>query len=140
MKRYFYLFLIVLLFQACSSKEIIVDDDFRNDLATENSRIAADLYLDEFNNNLEYLTYDFYLTYLNHHESLSAKGLTNKIKKADGHFFKTKNKAFLLVLYYNNEKCIVGDISSSTFLDTVYWYKTNEIFPGVKDFASKIKF
>ncbi len=140
MKRFFYLFIIILAFQACNSKEIIVNDDFRNDLATENSRIAANLYLDEFNENLENLTYDFYLTYINSHESLSAKGLTDKIKKADGHYFKTKNNAFLLVLYYNKEKCMLGDISSTTVQDTIYWYKADEKNPSVKEFASRIKF
>lgn len=140
MEKYFYLLLIVLSFQSCNSKEIIINDDFRNDLGTENNRIAADLYLDEFNGNLENLTYDFYLTYINSHESLSAKGLTDNIKKADGHYFRTKNKAFLLVLYYSKEKCILGDISSTTLQDTIYWYKTSEKIPTVKEFATNIKF
>lgn len=141
MKRYFYLLIIIFVIQGCNSSQVvIVDDDFRNDLATENSRIAADLFLDEFNNNLENLTYDYYLTYINVHESLSAKGLTDKIKKADGHLFKAKNRAFLLVLYYENEKCILGDISSTTLQDTIYWFKQDEKIPTVREFAGKIKF
>ncbi len=140
MNKFFYLFAAVLFFLGCNSKEVIVDDDFRNDLGRENYRIAADLYLDEFNNSLDSLTYDFYLTYLNSHEVSSTKGLTDKIKKADGHFFRAKNKAFLLVLDYGKEKCMIGDISSTTIQDTVYWYKADEIIPSVKEFASKLKY
>ena len=138
MKEITLLFFIVIV-SSCSSS-IIVNDDFRNDLGTENLRIAADLLDEEFNNNLETLTYEYYLRYLGENEVYSSKGLAAKIKQADDYFFKARENAFLLILYYDNEKCIISDISTTSNVDTVYWYKKNEIRPSAKEFANKIKF
>lgn len=138
MKKITLLFFIVIV-SACSSS-IIVNDDFRNDLGTENLRIAADLLDEEFNYDIESLTYEYYLRYLGENEVYSSKGLTAKVKLADDYFFKAKKNAFLLVLYYGKEKCIIGDISSTSNVDTIYWYKGNEIPPSAKEFANKIKF
>jgi hypothetical protein len=139
MKKIILLSLIIIIY-SCTPSSLIVNDDFRNDLGTENLRIAANLLDEEFNYNIESLTYEYYLLYLSENEVYSAKGLADKITKAEDYFFKAKKNAFLLVLYYKNEKCIIGDISSTSFIDTIYWYMKNEIVPSIKEFANNIKF
>src|ERR1035437_6998080 len=94
MKKLFMLFLFISV--AGCSKVTIVTDDFLNDLASEDNRIAGQLYLDVYNKNLDTLTYEAYMNYLKTNEALSAKGLFTKIQKARGHYFKSKINAFLI--------------------------------------------
>jgi hypothetical protein len=132
------LFLTTLL--GCFSKEIIVNSDFLGDLASEDNRIAGQLFLDVYNKDLDTLTFDYYINYLKGNETPAAQGLYLKILKAKEHYFKTKKNAFLLVLYFENEKCIVCDNSSTGLIDSTRFYKPNEIIPNVKTFSEKIKF
>jgi hypothetical protein len=122
------------------SKVTIVTDDFLNDLASEDNRIAGQLYLDVYNKNLDTLTYEAYMNYLKTNEALSAQGLFTKIQKARGHYFKSKINAFLITLFYSNENEIVCDNSGTSFIDSVYIYKSNEPIPSLKEFSDKIKF
>ena len=125
-----------LLFQSNSC----LSDDFYSDLASENNRINAVLYLDVFNENLENLTYEYYIQYLDQDEKPSAKGLVDKIRQADDYYFKTKQKSFLILLLYREENTILGDIAITAFLDTVYIIEKGETIPDLKDFSKKLEF
>ena len=139
MKNLFLLLLFISL-SCCSNKGIIINDDFLNDLASEDNRIAGQLYLDVYNKNLDTLTYEAYMNYLKTNEAPSAKGLIEKIQKAKEHYFKSKKNAFLITLYYANENEIVCDNSSTSFIDSVYIYRSNELRQSLKEFSDKIKF
>jgi hypothetical protein len=139
MKRLLVLLVLSTLF-GCCSKEIIVNDDFLNDLASEDNRLAGELYLDKYNKNLDSLTYESYLIYLKTNEAPSAKGLYYKIEKAKEHYFKTKKTGFLLTLFYVDENEIVCDNSGTSFIDSTHIYKPGEVIPSLKVFSEKVKF
>src|ERR1035437_2038047 len=113
MKKLFMLFLFISV--AGCSKVTIVTDDFLNDLASEDNRIAGQLYLDVYNKNLDTLTYEAYMNYLKTNEALSAQGLFTKIQKGRRHHFKSKINSFLISLVYSNENEIVCDNSGTSF-------------------------
>ena len=134
--------LLLLLFisiSCCTEKEII-DTGFINDLASEDTRIAGQLFEDVYNGNLDTLTYESYINYLKINESPAAKGVVAIIQKAKEHYFKSKKYSFLIILYYANENEIICDNSGTSFIDSVHIYKSNEPFPGLKEFSDKIKF
>ena len=109
-----------------------------NDLASENNRIAGDLYLDFFNEDLSNLSYDYYLTFITVNEAPSAKGFSSLVKDADYHYFKTKKESFIIALFYKKEKTVVCDNSSTAFLDSVKTFGTNDTIPELSQFASKL--
>ena len=133
--------ILLVLVSCCSVKEIEnIDDHFYTDLASENNRIAGGLYLDVFNESLDSLTYDFYIAYLDSNEMPSAKGLTKTVRKADQHYFKTSKFAFIILLRYNSAGKIVGDNSSTAFIDTVINLNQNGTIPNLEEIAGKMKF
>ena len=138
MKRLFVLLIISVLFGSCS-KEIIINDDFLNDLGSEDSRIGGELYLDKYNHNLDSLTYESFISYLRTHEAPAAKGLCEKIEKAKEHYFVTKKTAFIITLFYETENEIVCDKSGTSFVDSVHVYKQGEVIPSLKAFSEKVK-
>ena len=116
--------IIILILSGCRTDVCEkLDNDFEQDLSSEDTRIAADLYLDVFNKDLDSLT-----------------GITEIIENADEHYFKTKKNAFLLVLYYKSCRRILCDNSSTFSLDTTHIYNKNEAVPKLSEFADKIKF
>jgi hypothetical protein len=141
MKIYLVLGFVILLIIGCTcSKEIcVVDDDFLGDLSSEDNHIAGELYLDVFKGNLDSLSYDYYIVYLSNHEVPSAKGLGDRIKCADQHYFKTSKEGFLVLLYFQSAEKIVGDNSSTAFIDTVINLNKNGPIPTLKEIADKMK-
>ena len=132
--------LIALFISACScSKELTrpIDQDFIGDLASENNRIAGDLYFD-MDSDLSSLTYDDYLTYITMHESASSVGFSKKVKGADYHYFSTSTHAFVVALYYINERTLLCDNSNTAFLDSVIVLEENETVPELSAIADKI--
>ena len=143
MRKYIYIIFAFTLIVGCCSNDSIdnkLNDDFYSDFSSENNRIAGELYLDVFDENLENLTYDYYIKYLAENETPSAEGLTETIKSADKHYFKTKSHAFLITLYYKPARTIICDNSGTAFLDSVQTYKQDEEIPSLEDFTEKIKF
>ena len=68
---------LLLLFVGCNSKQsdYIINDDFLQDLSSENNRVWGDLYEDVFNEQLDSLTYDYYINYLDSTQLSAAEGL-----------------------------------------------------------------
>lgn len=130
----------IVLISACTcSKEIdkIFDQDFLSDLGSENNRIAGDLYLDYYNNDLSNLTYDYYLTFITKNEAPSAKGFSTKVKNADYHYFLSNKNVFVIALYYINERTMLCDNSNTSFLDSVKVIGVNDSIPELSKIASK---
>ena len=125
---------------SCSPNREVLSTDFINDMASEDHRIAGVLYEDVYKNNLETLTYESYINYLKTNEAPSAKGLIEKILKAQKHYFKTKKYAFMITLFYADENEIICDNSGTAFIDSVYQFKSIEHIPDLKVFSDKIKF
>jgi hypothetical protein len=124
----------------CFREATIPDEEFTSDLASENNRIAGTLILDVYPQGLDSLTYAGYLEFLREHEAPSTQGLSMRIGKADEHLFKTKQSAFLLVLYYRAAKVIVGDNSTTSLIDTVIHVPRTSEPPSLEEVATKLGF
>ncbi len=125
---------------SCTKDTIAIGDEFYGDLSSEDNRVAATLQLEVFNGNLDSLTYEFYVGYLAGHETPSAKGLANTVRHADQHFFKSSQDAFLIILYYQPEHKVIGDISSTPFVDTVIAVSAGAERLDLAGLAQKLRF
>ncbi len=134
------LLIIVLILSGCSGTSNIekkITQEFLSDLASENNRLEADLYLDVFNGDLSSLTYDYYLTYITKNEAPSAKGFSSIVKLADYHFFKAQKEKFILALLFNNESIIICDDSHTAFVDSFSIIVDKTKIPELSNFAKK---
>jgi hypothetical protein len=133
---------IVLTVASCGSVQQInkIDDHFYSDLASENNRIAGTLYFDVFSKNLDTLSYEYYVSYLEKNEAPSAKGLGQIVRKANNHYFETRKAAFLVLLYYKDARRIVGDNSGTAFIDTVIQLNPSDSIPSLRKIASRMRF
>lgn len=115
------LILLFLFLYSCSSISSIVEvnDDYLMDLAKENYRLGATMYLDEFDEDLSPLTYEFYINYVEQYHAPAAEKLSMKIKAADQYDFLTLNDGFIITLLYKTQKRIIGDDSRTALIDTV---------------------
>lgn len=113
--------LLFLFLCSCSSVSSIIEinDEYLMDLAKENYRLGATMYLDEFDEDLSSLTYDFYVNYVEQYQAPAAENLSVKIKAADKYYFSPKKEGFFIVLLYKGENKIVGDDSRTALIDTV---------------------
>ncbi len=138
MKKVFYSLILVLM--SCGVTAYVIDQDFISDLASENNRIAGELYITILNKDLTGLNYDYYINYIETHEKPSAKDLAKKIKFANSHFFKSKKNSFLLILLYTKDNIIVCDKSNTTFIDSVINYKSNSKIPNFDELSAKLNY
>lgn len=131
--------LITLLILSCrSDQDKRLNQDFLSDFASENNRIAGDLYLDYFNEDLSSLTYDYYLTFITKNEAPSARGYSILVKNADYHYFKARRESFVIALYYKKERSIICDNSNTAFLDSLKTFLENDTIPELSEFSSKL--
>jgi hypothetical protein len=136
--KVFYILITSVFICACTCTKDLekkLNQDFLSDLASENNRIAGDLYF-EMNDDLSKLTYDFYLTYITKHEKPSSKGFSKKVKNADYHYFVTNKNSFTLTLFYLNDRTMLCDNSNTAFIDSVKFYGINDTIPELSEFAS----
>jgi len=141
MKYTLTLFLLILIAGCnCQQSEFIINDDFLQDISSENNRIWGELYLDVFNGNLSTLTYDYYIDYLDSTQHTSAEGMAEKIKVANLKLLKPENQTFWLLLYYEKEDLIIADDESTDIgtADTVITYDNNSIPPDLSFYASEL--
>lgn len=134
------LILIVLILGGCAGTSNIekkITQEFLSDLASENNRLEADLFLDVFNEDLSFLTYDYYLTYITKNEAPSAKGFSAIVKSADYHFFRAQKEKFILALLYKDEKVMICDDSHTAFVDSFFQIIDKTKIPELADFAKK---
>ena len=135
--------LVFILITGCSSKDCVnlaITDDFLNDLASEDNRLGSDLYLEDFNGNLDTLTYNYYINYLAKHEAPSSENLAETIKCADEKYLLADSSFFILVLHYKNKRTFIGDDSRTQIsVDSVYKYSPVGPIPTVKYFAEQLK-
>lgn len=124
----------------CSQQAVKIDEEFYNDLASENNRVASVLFLDVYNGNLDTLTYEAYLDYLGAHEAVSAEGLTATIRESDEHLFESNKDAFLMILLYRDARKIVGDKSNTSRIDTVLILDEGLAWPPLSELAASMRF
>jgi len=117
-----------------------LNEAFQEQFKTENRRIRGVLYLTRFNKDLDSLTYDFYIQYLDSCNTPSAKGLAEVIRSSDEHYFQTRKNSFLIALLYKKERAILIDDAFTNKLDTVFVVKAGDELPNLKEFSKKIKF
>lgn len=130
---------ILLFFLSCTcSNDYRLSDDFYGDLGTEDLRIAGELYLDYFDENLTNLTYDYYIQYVTKTEAPSAEGLAETIKSADGHYLIADTANFYLGLYFAKDRVIVCDYSGTAFTDSVKELDKNDTVPELMQFVEKV--
>jgi hypothetical protein len=125
------LILLFLFLYACSSVSSVVDvnDEYLMDLAKENYRLGATMYLDEFDEDLSSLTYDFYINYVEEYQAPAAENLSVKIKAADQYDFLVVSDGFIITLLYKTQNRIIGDDSRTALIDTVIFVdKESQIF------------
>ena len=139
MKNIIIIIMIIALSGCASSLNINtqLDQNYFIDISSENNRIAGDLYLDLFNDDLSLLTYDFYLTFISKNEAPSAKGFSSKVKNADYHYFKSMKDYFVIALYYKNQRTIICDNSNTAFLDSLHTYDIDDKIPELSTFVEK---
>ncbi|NLT51958.1 MAG: hypothetical protein GXX85_13700 [Ignavibacteria bacterium] len=135
--RYFAVIILILLYGCAGTNNYSLSDDFYGDLGSEDLRVAGELYLDYFDENLTNLTYDYYIGYLSKTEAPSAKGLTEIIKNADDHYLTADTSNFYLGLYFADDNVIICDYSGSAFTDSVAVYGLNDSIPELKEFVEK---
>ena len=99
--------LSAILYSCCSVSSVIdVNDDYMLDLASENHRLSGAMYLDEFDEDLSLLTYDFYINYVEQYQAPSAENLSMKIKAADQYDFLAVSDGFIITLLYKTQNKI----------------------------------
>jgi hypothetical protein len=143
MKKLIILFSIIFFSSGCCTfRGLDIGDRFLTAFPSENNKIQGELYLDVFNNNLDTLTYEYYMHYFSDKEKTtpSIEGIMCTVKKADQHYFKTKKNAFLILLFYSGEKEIIGDNSHTAFIDTVIKLHQNDTIPSLEAVAAKMRF
>lgn len=121
MKKNFLIIIVLFFFISCCSTTSIVEvnNDFLMDLASENYRLSGALYLDEFNEDLSPLSYEFYINYIEQHQAPAAENLSNKIRLADAYDFLPLIDGFVITLLYKNQNKVIGDDSRTALIDTV---------------------
>lgn len=142
MKKVCLIILIATYLVGCSSAKLSpTSEEFGFDLASENNRIAAELMIMEYNNNLESLTLERYLSYLDSNHTPSAEGIVEVIKSADENEFKAEKDNFILGLQFNDSRTIIIDNSSTSFLDFDSTYQQSTNLPSIDEImANKIIF
>jgi hypothetical protein len=114
--------LFVLLFVSLSFADTIdvskrITQDFLLDLASVNNFVAAELYLDQFNEDLSSFDFSDYITNIKKFKPASAPDIDIVILQADQHIFHAEKTRFLLILYYKKEKYLIMDDSLTNKLD-----------------------
>ena len=132
--------LIILLVGYNCNESKYIDDDFLQDLSSEDNRMWGELYLDVFNGDFTHLTYDYYIKYLDSTQHSSAEGIVDKIEGADLKLLKVGNETFWLFLYYKNQDLIIADNTSTDIgtVDTIINYSNDNVLPDLNSYASKI--
>ncbi len=141
-KNLFIIIIAILIINSCffCRDSNFPNDNFYNDLASENNRIWGDLLLDVFEDDLDSLTYDYYIKYLEENRMFSAKDLCENIKKANQYFFDSNQENFVILLLYSKQNIIVGDIASTTKLDTLVTWPEDSMPPSFNLIVSQLTY
>lgn len=140
MKKNLLIISILITYVSCCTTTSLVEvsDDFLMDLASENYRLGGGLYLDEFEEDLSPLSYEFYINYVEQHQAPSAENLAIKIKAADEYYFLSLKDRFIITLLYKDQNKIIGDDSRTALIDTVISLNSASGIPSLSDISSKI--
>ena len=124
----------------CNNNKPTINDDFLQDLSSEDNRIWGELYLDVFNENFNKLTFNYYISYLDSTQHTAAEGIVDKINEADLKLLKTQKKTFWVLLYYKNQNLIIADDASTDIgtVDTSIIYTDKTTLPNLEYYAEKI--
>lgn len=130
-------FALVML--ASCDDSIVVTQAFLTDLGSENCRLASDMSLDVFKGPLDTLTYEFYLSYVEQHQAISAKGLADGIRKSSDHYLRGHGSMFLLGLLFDKERKLVMDKSRTTRIDSLVTWNEGDPAPRLEDVVAKMQ-
>ena len=141
-KRYILLVIVTLLIATVSKGQTKVKnkelEEFVTDLSSSNNKLRGKLMLfGPFKDDLSNLTYEQYLQFLKENESVSDKGLSESIRRADQHLFISKKNSFLIAIYSQELNAVLYDDSNSAHTDSIKQLKANEAVPNLKEFISK---
>jgi len=141
MKSLFLISLLIIMIGCnCKNSEYLVNDDFLQDLSSENNRVWGELYLDVFNGNLDSLSLDYYLEYLDSTKHTSAEGIVGTINKANSILLETSEETFWLLLFYDRDGKIIADDASTDIgtVDSCIIYSNRHVSPDLNIYASEI--
>lgn len=136
--------LFVLLFLSLSFADTIdvskrITQDFLLDLASVNNFVAAELYLDQFNEDLSSLDFSDYITNIKKYKPKSAKNLNEVISQADEHIFHSSKEYFVILLYFKKEGYVIIDNSLTSFPEFADFAKNPDLNLLLKSHLSGIK-
>jgi len=112
MKNIFILFLLLIIANCATLKQ--KNDALLSDLSTANVNLRGFLKVKVYNGDLSSMTYDDYLRYLKENEVVSNKGITEKIKKSDDHYFEATKNSFSVGLVFYKKRLILYDDANTS--------------------------
>lgn len=136
--------LFVLLFLSLSFADTIdvskrITQDFLLDLASVNNFVAAELYLDQFNEDLSSLDFSDYITNIKKYKPKSAKNLIEVISQADEHIFHSSKEYFVILLYFKKEGYVIIDNSLTSCPEFADYAKNPDLNLLLKSHLSGVK-
>ncbi|MDQ7815876.1 MAG: hypothetical protein RDU14_02540 [Melioribacteraceae bacterium] len=132
--------LILLISYSCTANKETIDQSFYYSFASENNRLKGDMFLsEEFNYNLQNLTYDYYLNYLSDNLKGDDINILKLVKNADKQYFESDSLTFRIALFYSNDKILLFDNADTPLIDKVDTLKTIDKIPLIKDYFQKYK-
>ncbi len=111
--------IFLILSGCCTSRQVVISDDFFNDLSSENYRLYGLLSIKTPGKDLSFLKYDSYIDNLEKNRMPASEDLVKKIKSADDYYFESSKRSFTVILYYKKSCKIIVDSATTTFIDFV---------------------
>jgi len=128
-----------IIFSSCKAQAINKDlNEFAIDLSSSNIKLRGSLLLiGEYMDNLSALTFERYYVLLKQHETPSTKGVSEEVKEADNHFFRTNTSSFQVVLYIKKFDAIIFDDANTFGIDSVKILRSDEKVPNLTEFLGR---
>jgi len=140
MKKIFILFLLLIISSCATLKE--KNSAFLLSLGSENVRLRGNLARNECRDGFKSLTYEKYLDYLKEKEVVASKGLSEKIKESDDHYFETTDDSFAIGLVFYKKRLILYDDAHSSkiiFENDTGTFDAKTKTPLLSDYVKKAK-
>jgi len=116
-----------------------ITQDFLLDFASVNNFVGAELYLDQFNEDLSSLDFSDYIANVKKYKPKSAKNLDEVISQADEHIFHSSKEYFVILLYFKKEGYVIIDNSLTSFPEFADYAKNPDLKLLLKSHLSDVK-